>query len=279
VPSTPDKLPSMDSSSLTGTDPTSPRDERSSHDHATGAPLLSVRDVSKRYRRVTALDSVTFTVAAGETLALLGPNGAGKTTLMQLMAGLCRPDGGSITLAGSGDPSQAAARRALGFAPQTLALYPQLSARENLRFFARLYGVARAELEARIQFGLELSDLGSRADQRAATFSGGMQRRLNLACAVVHRPQLLLLDEPTVGVDPHSRNHLLEAVNALRGEGVAMVYSTHLMEEADQLCDRVAVMDRGRLLALGERTALCHEHGCAGLGELFLKLTGKELRD
>jgi ABC-2 type transport system ATP-binding protein len=170
-------------------------------------------------------------------------------------------------------------RRSLGFAPQALAVYPQLSARENLRFFARLYGVARADIDARVQHGLELADLVGRADQRAGSFSGGMQRRLNLACSVVHQPKLLLLDEPTVGVDPHSRNHLLESVHELRSSGVSLVYSTHLMEEADRLCDRVAVMDRGRLLALGESHAVCEAHGCASLGELFLNLTGKELRD
>ncbi|MET0388365.1 MAG: ABC transporter ATP-binding protein [Polyangiales bacterium] len=241
--------------------------------------LLRVAKVSKSYGRVTALDAVELSVASGETLALLGPNGAGKTTLMQLMAGVARPDRGQVSLAGFGDPTRAAARRALGFAPQALAIYPQLSARENLLFFARLFGVSRADVDARVQHGLELADLVSRADQRAGEFSGGMQRRLNLACAVVHRPQLLLLDEPTVGVDPHSRNHLLDAVAALRCGGMAMVYSTHLMDEADRLCDRVAVMDRGKLLALGECRVLCEQHGCTGLGELFLQLTGKELRD
>ena len=242
-------------------------------------PLLHVARVTKRYGTVTAVSEIELDVAAGETLALLGPNGAGKTTLMELMAGVLRPDAGQVALAGLGAPSKASVRRAIGFAPQELAVYPQLSARENLRFFARLYGVPRAELDERVQLGLELADLSSRAQQRAGTFSGGMQRRLNLACAVVHRPRLLLLDEPTVGVDPHSRNHLLESVAALRGSGVALIYSTHLMEEADRLCDRVAVMDRGHLLALGASDALCREHACAGLGELFLQLTGEELRD
>jgi ABC-2 type transport system ATP-binding protein len=240
---------------------------------------VHVAKLSKRYGQVTAVADIELDVAAGETLALLGPNGAGKTTLLQLMAGVMRPDSGSVTLAGLGEPSLPAVRRAIGFAPQGLAVYPQLSARENLRFFARLYGVARAELDARVQLGLELADLMGRADQRAGTFSGGMQRRLNLACAIVHRPKLLLLDEPTVGVDPHSRNHLLESVAELRGSGVALIYSTHLMDEADRLCDRVAVMDHGRLLALGACAALCHEHACDGLGELFLQLTGEELRD
>jgi ABC-2 type transport system ATP-binding protein len=254
-------------------------EEASRGQEAERAAFVHVAKLSKRYGQLTAVADIELDVAAGETLALLGPNGAGKTTLLQLMAGVMQPDSGSVTLAGLGHPSQAAVRRAIGFAPQELAVYPQLSARENLRFFARLYGVTRAELDARVQVGLELADLVGRADQRAGTFSGGMQRRLNLACAIVHRPQLLLLDEPTVGVDPHSRNHLLESVAALRGSGVALIYSTHLMDEADRLCDRVAVMDRGRLLALGACDTLCREHACAGLGELFLQLTGEELRD
>ena len=241
--------------------------------------FLSVHAVSKRLGSVTALSNIELSVAKAETLALLGPNGAGKTTLMRLLAGVERPDSGKITLQGVGDPIEPEVRRAIGFAPQALAVYPQLSARENLRFFAELYGVTRAELHARVAHGLALADLESRADERAGTFSGGMQRRLNLACAMVHQPQLLLLDEPTVGVDPHSRNHLLDSVAALRETGVTLIYSTHLMEEADRLCDRVAIIDRGRVLAIGTCTALCAQHECDGLSELFLKLTGHELRD
>jgi ABC-2 type transport system ATP-binding protein len=142
-----------------------------------------------------------------------------------------------------------------------------------------LYGVPSAQMDERVSQGLALADLESRADGRAGTFSGGMQRRLNLACATVHQPQLLLLDEPTVGVDPHSRNHLLDSVAALRDTGVALIYSTHLMEEADRLCDRVAIIDHGRVLAIGACTELCAQHACDGLSELFLKLTGHELRD
>jgi ABC-2 type transport system ATP-binding protein len=244
-----------------------------------GRGYLCARGLEKRYGRVTALASLDLTVERGVTLALLGPNGAGKTTLMQLLAGVTRPDRGSVRIAGVGDPRLPAVRKLIGFAPQALAVYPQLTARENLQFFARLYGVRRAELAARVHSGLEIADLVSRADQRVAAFSGGMQRRLNLACAVVHEPRVLLLDEPTVGVDPHSRNHLLRAIERMRSAGLTLVYSTHLMEEAEQVCDRVAILDRGRLLANGERRALCDQHGVAGLGELLLRLTGTELRD
>jgi ABC-2 type transport system ATP-binding protein len=228
---------------------------------------------------LTAVNAIDLCVAAGESIALLGPNGAGKTTLMQLIAGVLSPDSGRVVLPGLGDPRRAAVRRALGFAPQSLAVYPQLSARENLLFFARLYGVQPAVLEQRVAASLEIADLASRADDRAATFSGGMLRRLNLACAIVHEPRLLLLDEPTVGVDPHSRDHLLEAVAQLRKRGMALIYSTHLMEEGDRLCDRVAVLERGRVLVSGECRALCQQHGVCGLGALFMQLTGKELRD
>jgi ABC-2 type transport system ATP-binding protein len=241
--------------------------------------FLRVRAVSKQYGSTLALSEVEIALAKAETLALLGPNGAGKTTLMRLMSGVERPDAGSITLEGLGDPAQAEVRKVIGFAPQALAVYPQLSARENLRFFAELYGVPRAQLDARIDYGLKLADLHTRADQRVSHFSAGMQRRLNLACAVVHQPQLLLLDEPTVGVDPHTRNHLLECVAALRETGVALIYSTHLMEEAERLCDRVAIMDHGRVLAAGTRDALCSQHHVSGLSALFLRLTGGELRD
>ena len=241
--------------------------------------FLSVERVTKHYGETLALSEVELTVAKAETLALLGPNGAGKTTLMRMLSGVERPESGRVRLEGLGDPAQPETRRAIGFAPQALAVYPQLTARENLRFFAELYGVPRAELDARVAYGLEVADLQGRADHRAGGFSAGMQRRLNLACAVVHRPQLLLLDEPTVGVDPHTRNHLLDSVAALRETGVALIYSTHLMEEADRLCDRVAIIDHGRLLIVGSREALCAQHGCADLSTLFLTLTGHELRD
>ena len=247
--------------------------------------LLRVEAVSKRFGRLTAVDAIDLHVSAGESLALLGPNGAGKSTLMQLIAGVLQPDTGRVVLLGDkrgngdGDPRRAAVRRALGFAPQALAVYPQLTARENVLFFARLYGVRAAVLEQRVKASLEIADLSSRAGDRAATFSGGMLRRLNLACAIVHEPKLLLLDEPTVGVDPHSRDHLLDAIAQLRQRGMALIYSTHLMEEGDRLCDRVAVLERGRVLVSGECRTLCQEYGVSGLAALFMHLTGKELRD
>ena len=241
--------------------------------------LVQVERVSKRYETAIALDELTLDVFEGETLGLLGPNGAGKTTLMHLLAGLLRPDTGIVRIAGLGDPQSRRVRAAIGLAPQELAVYPQLSAEENLRFFGRLYGLRGAELQAGVEKALRLADLTARAGNRAGTFSGGMKRRLNLACALVHRPTLLLLDEPTAGIDPHSRNRLFEVIERLKSEGLTLVYSTHLMEEPERLCDRVAIIDHGHLLAVGTAPQLVERHGAADLHALFLALTGSEVRD
>ncbi len=241
--------------------------------------LVQVERVSKRYETAIALDELTLDVFEGETLGLLGPNGAGKTTLMHLLAGLLRPDTGIVRIAGLGDPQSRRVRAAIGLAPQELAVYPQLSAEENLRFFGRLYGLRGAELQAGVEKALRLADLTARAGNRAGTFSGGMKRRLNLACALVHRPTLLLLDEPTAGIDPHSRNRLFEVIERLKSEGLTLVYSTHLMEEPERLCDRVAIIDHGHLLAVGKAPQLVERHGAADLHALFLALTGSEVRD
>jgi linearmycin/streptolysin S transport system ATP-binding protein len=241
--------------------------------------LVQVERVSKRYATAIALDELTLDVFEGETLGLLGPNGAGKTTLMHLLAGLLRPDTGSVRIAGLGDPQSRRVRAAIGLAPQELAVYPQLSAEENLRFFGRLYGLRGVELQAGVEKALRLADLTARAGERTGTFSGGMKRRLNLACALVHRPTLLLLDEPTAGVDPHSRNRLFEVIERLKSEGLTLVYSTHLMEEPERLCDRVAIIDHGHLLAVGTAPQLVARYGAADLHALFLALTGSEVRD
>ncbi|MGA7120558.1 MAG: ABC transporter ATP-binding protein [Polyangiaceae bacterium] len=260
--------------------------------HATGAtqslhpsaavgpgPFVTVERVSKNYGRTTAVDGLDLEIAPGETLGLLGANGAGKTTLMHLLAGVVRPDSGVVRV-GALDPVARATRRAIGLAPQLLAIYPRLTAAENLRFFGRIFGLQGAELEARVRWALELSDLLDRADDRAGHFSGGMQRRLNLACAVVHKPALLLLDEPTAGVDAQSRNHLFESIDQLKAlTGVTVVYSTHQTEEAVRLCDRVAVVDRGRVMAVGSPSTLLEEHAFEDLQALLLSLTGKEPRD
>jgi ABC-2 type transport system ATP-binding protein len=192
---------------------------------------------------------------------LLGPNGAGKTTTIGMLVGVLRPDGGSVHVNGASRPTEAAARLAVGVAPQSLSLYEELSAKENLTFFARLYRLTGASLTERVGWALDFAELNDRAKDRVKTFSGGMKRRLNLAVALVHDPQVLILDEPTVGVDPQSRNHIFGRVEELKSRGRTIIYTTHYMEEAQRLCDRVAIMDRGKILDLDRVDALIARHG------------------
>jgi ABC-2 type transport system ATP-binding protein len=214
------------------------------------AAILEVIDLSKRYGARRALDRVSFEVREGEMFGLLGPNGAGKTTLLSIVSCLLDADGGEVRLRGRRlDPADRDVRCLIGIVPQELAVYGELTARENLTFFGELYGVTGPELRKRVDQILTAIGLGDRADQRAHTFSGGMKRRLNLGAALVHRPPLLLLDEPTAGVDPQSRNHLFEEVRRLNATGVTVVYTSHYMEEVQGLCTRVGIMDRGHLVA------------------------------
>jgi ABC-2 type transport system ATP-binding protein len=214
--------------------------------------MLTLRSVTKRYGPLTALDGVTFEIARGECFGLLGPNGAGKSTLMSLIAGLRAPDAGELTLDGAAlGAGNAAARRELGFVPQHVALYPRLSAERNLRIFGELQGLRGALLRERIDEALVAVQLQDRRRDAVQTFSGGMQRRLNLAAALLHRPKLLLCDEPTVGVDPQSRNAIFDFLERLNRDGLTIIYSTHYMEEATRLCSRIGIIDHGKLLALG----------------------------
>lgn len=221
---------------------------------------LEVAHVERRFGRLVALADLNLEVRGGETLGLLGPNGAGKTTLLTLLVGADAPDSGRITLDGR-DVGRDETRARIGIAPQDVALYGSLTARENLAFAGRLYGLSGRRLRERIDYALGVAALSERADDRVGVFSGGMQRRLNLACAIVHEPSVVLLDEPTAGVDPQSRNHIFEALERLSAEGVTIVYSTHYMEEAERLCDRIAILDHGRLLALGTLGELTERHG------------------
>jgi ABC-2 type transport system ATP-binding protein len=219
--------------------------------------LLDCRDLRKRYKSVTAVDGVSFHIGRGETYGLLGPNGAGKTTSISMVCGLLERDGGSVTVAGRPmDIDATAAKSLIGYVPQDLAIYPDLSARENLRFFGRLQHLGGAALDARVAGILELTGLTERANDRTETYSGGMKRRLNIGIGLLHEPQLLVLDEPTVGVDPQSRNAILEAVDELRAGGMSILYTTHYMEEAERLCDRIGIIDAGRILAEGTRREL-----------------------
>ncbi len=222
-----------------------------------GPRVLSCSGLRKRFGERLAVDGVGFEIARGETYGLLGPNGAGKTTTISMICGILRRDEGEVLIGGRPfDPGSTALKGEIGYVPQDLAIYPDLSARENLDFFGRLYGLNGSGLRTRIAEVLEVVDLTDRARERTGQYSGGMKRRLNIAIGLLHRPSLLILDEPTVGVDPQSRNAILTSVEALSAAGMGILYTTHYMEEAERLCDRVGIMDEGRIIAEGTRREL-----------------------
>jgi len=231
---------------------------------------LVATDLAKRFGALAAVDGVSFEARAGEILGLLGPNGAGKSTTIGLIAGLLRPDRGSVRidgklLAGDTDP----AKRSLGLVPQEVALIEELPARVNLEVFGALYGLSGRLLDARAAEALALTGLAERAKDLPRHFSGGMKRRLNIACALLHRPAVLLLDEPTVGVDPQSRNAIFETLESLSAAGHTLIYTTHYMEEVERLCERVVIIDHGRVLAADTVAALLK--GDAALSRLMLE--------
>jgi ABC-2 type transport system ATP-binding protein len=219
--------------------------------------VLAAEGLTKRFDDLVAVDGVSFDISEGETFGLLGPNGAGKTTSISMVAGLLEPDSGSVHVAGTPIRTTSTAGRAdIGLVPQQLAIYPDLTGAENLRFFGRLYDMTGDGLEKRVAEVLEVIGLNDRKDDLTGEYSGGMQRRLNIGIGLLHRPRLLILDEPTVGVDPQSRNAILESVEELSGQGIAVLYTTHYMEEAERLCDRVAIIDEGVVKAEGTRRDL-----------------------
>ena len=223
--------------------------------------MLRVEELCKSFGEMMVVKKLSFEIPAGESFGLLGPNGAGKTTTIKMLVGALEPDSGNITLHGQSMHSSPEIRRKLGVAPQSLSLYENLTGRENLVFFAKLYGLKGQKLKTRVDWALDLADLASRQKDLVGTYSGGMQRRLNFACAVVHDPDLILLDEPTVGVDPQSRNHLFRSIEKAKSEGKTIIYTTHYMEEAERLCDRIAIMDGGTLLAVDTVPELIAKHG------------------
>jgi ABC-2 type transport system ATP-binding protein len=248
--------------------------------------VLAVRNLRKTYgHAVLAVDGVSFSVEPGQMVGLLGPNGAGKSTTVAMIAGLVTPDSGEVTIAGealSGDTD--VKKRLIGLVPQDLALYDELPAIANLRLFGALYGLAGVALEDAIGAALLLVGLTERANDRVKTYSGGMKRRLNLAAGLLHDPAIVLLDEPTVGVDPQSRNAIFDNLEHLKRRGKALLYTTHYMEEAERMADRIVVMDRGRVLAddtlAGLRDRAGRDAGPgASLEALFLSMTGRNLRD
>jgi len=220
-------------------------------------PILRCRDLRKRFGQRQAVDGVGFEIAPGETYGLLGPNGAGKTTTISICCGILARDGGEVLVDGKPlTPGATSLKGEIGYVPQDLAIYPDMTGRENLVFFGRLYGMGGAELNQRVDEVLQIVDLADRAGDRTDTYSGGMKRRLNIGVGLLHRPRLLVLDEPTVGVDPQSRNAILASVEALSAEGMGILYTTHYMEEAERLCDRVGIIDDGKIVAEGTRREL-----------------------
>ncbi len=216
---------------------------------------LEASGLRKSFGGRLALDGVGLSLAPGEILGLLGPNGAGKTTFVRSVVGRVRPDAGSLSIFGL-SPADSGAAALRGWVPQEIALYPLLSPRENLASFGRYQGLAFPDLTAAAARSLAWAALTERADERADRLSGGMKRRLNIAIGTIHRPRLLLLDEPTVGVDPQSRERIYRMIEELRAEGVSILYTTHYMEEAERLCDRIAIIDGGRIIAQGTRDEL-----------------------
>ncbi len=238
--------------------------------------MLILRDVTKRYGRTVAVDGLSLDVQPGEVFGLLGPNGAGKTTTVNMAVGLLEPDAGEVRIGDLGSPTSPGVRRRLGVAPQAVAVYEALTGSENLALFATLYGLRGGARHEAIARALAFVGLTDRRDDRVSTYSGGMKRRLNLAAAVLHDPDLVLLDEPTVGVDPQSRNAIFDNIAALRTRGRTVVYTTHYMEEAERLCDRVAILDRGRVLANDTVQNLIRQHG--GATVLVADVNGVERR-
>ncbi|MGH2461288.1 MAG: ABC transporter ATP-binding protein [Chloroflexota bacterium] len=251
-----------------------------------GESLLVVRQLTRRFGDRTAVDDLSFEIGRGEIFGLLGPNGAGKSTTVNLLSTYLAPDRGEITIDGRSILAGLDVKRQIGVVPQEIALYDDLTALENLDFFARIYDLPRGERPARIREVLEQVGLADRAREPIRGFSGGMKRRLNLALGILHRPAFLMLDEPTVGVDPQSREKIFDIIHELQRAGTTLLYTTHYLEEAEQLCDRIAIMDGGRIVALGTLEELLRLRveeivttRPRGLEQLFIQLTGKRLRD
>ncbi len=223
--------------------------------------MIRVQNLKKSYGDTVAVDDLSLDIEPGEAFGLLGPNGAGKSTTMHCLTGVMAADSGAIDIHGQGEPSAATVRKTIGVAPQELALYPELSGEENIAFFGSLYGLSGRKLNERVAWALDFAGLTDRKKEAIEKYSGGMKRRINIACALVHDPDTVVLDEPTVGVDPQSRNHIFESIEALRDLGKTIIYTTHYMEEATRLCNRVAIIDKGKIMALGPVPELIEKSG------------------
>jgi len=223
---------------------------------------IDVSNLHKKYGNHTALNSISFQVRPGICFGLLGPNGAGKSTTMKIISGILQPNSGALRVFGIDAVKEAAkVRNIIGYVPQGITLYEKLSAYDNLKFFGEMYGLRGSQLKERISTVLTQVGLLDRAKDAVGTFSGGMMRRVNIAAALLHRPKLLVLDEPTVGIDPQSRNHIFEMIRKLKQEGVSIIYSTHYMEEVEALCEELAIIDHGSVIAQGVLHELLMQHG------------------
>jgi len=241
---------------------------------------VSIEDLTKDFGDVKAVDGLSLSIPGAEVFGLLGPNGSGKTTTMNCLTGLLRPTSGKVRVNGLDVAvDRTKARRAMGVSPQETAVYPYLTGRENVRLFGELCDVPRETLDSRVDETIERVGLLDDADRRVSKYSGGMKRRVSIAMALVHDPQIVLLDEPTVGMDPQSRRAIWDFIAELRDGGKTIVITTHYMEEADELCDRVGVIDHGRLIALGPPTDLRSAHGARNLEDVFIQLTGRTIRE
>jgi ABC-2 type transport system ATP-binding protein len=248
----------------------------------TDAPLIQVSDVTKVYPGASqpAVDRLSFAVGEGEIFGLLGPNGAGKSTTLMMLSGLLKIDSGHVRVFDwDAAENGSAIRRRIGVAPQDIALFPNLTARENLVYFCRMYGIPGAAIRDAVDRYLEAFGLIDKAGMRVLHFSGGMKRRLNLIAALLHRPRLLILDEPTSGVDVQSRNMILDYLRQLQADGVTILYSSHLLDEAEKICTQFAIIDEGRLIAAGTLAEMLAAGENDNLEQLFLHLTGREVRD
>jgi len=244
---------------------------------------MVAKDLHKSFNEFKAVNGVSFTIHKGEIFGLLGPNGAGKTTTIRMLSTVLEADSGEVTIGGHTIRKEAeAVRSIIGVCPQDLALYEDLSALDNMIFFGRMAGLNSREARAQAMSNLEIMGLQDRAKGKVSKFSGGMKRRINLGIALMGHPELLFLDEPTVGIDPQSRNNIYETIDGLRGKGMTILYTTHYMEEADRLCERVAIMDGGQIIRMDTPYQLKKEIGSpekVTLEDVFLKLTGRSLRD
>ncbi|MFD2442980.1 ABC transporter ATP-binding protein [Bacillus sp. CGMCC 1.16607] len=238
--------------------------------------MLVVSEIKKSFDKKEVVRGVSFTVNKGESFGLLGPNGAGKSTTISMICGLLAYDSGEITVGGSSVKKKPMdIKKKIGVVPQEIALYPTMTAKENLLFWGRMYGLTGSQAKKRSDEVLEYVGLSDRAKHKIETFSGGMKRRINIGASLMHEPELLIMDEPTVGIDPQSRNHILETVKKLNQNGMTVIYTSHYMEEVEFLCDRIGIVDQGKMIALGTKTDLCNRLA----GGTVIKLSVNSLED